>query len=157
MIRVFYMDQTARRSRVPLINHIHEGLKILEYIGASLQSQEAFCVHPIIQADHDLRDNYQAFSRYLSSHVVMLVMEYRSVANSYLSHHEIPETGIRLSPLIEVNQMLIADKVQNMKDFQIYHENLHPKSNRLKQYFQQWFDVLGVSREEYERLADLIR
>jgi hypothetical protein len=53
--------------------------------------------------------------------VLLLAVEYRNIANEYLSHK--PSTNdVHLSPIKDVNTMLIADKIQNRKDFEIYHK-----------------------------------
>ncbi len=59
---------------------------------------------------------------------------------------------IRLSPIIEVNQMLMADKLQNRKDFEIYQEGIHERSSELKQYFMNWFKRLEISEEMYQNI-----
>ncbi len=53
--------------------------------------------------------------------VMLLGVEYRSTANNHLSVKPADES-IRLSPIAEVNHMLVADKIQNRKDFEIYHK-----------------------------------
>ncbi len=84
-------------------------------------------------------------------------MEYRSVANEYLSHRTIAHVDeIRLSPLPEVNQMLIADKVQNCKDFELYHKATHPRSAELDLYFNNWLRRLGITPERYTTLKALL-
>lgn len=160
LIRVFYGERRARRSAVPLINHIQEGLLILQRLGASLATQRAFCLHPLLQADEDLKSQHALVLESVATQeegawVLMLAMEYRNCANSYLSHHELSKEGVPLSPLPEVNQMLIADKVQNYRDFLFYHGKTHPNAQRLHRYFLDWLEGLGVppGSAEYERLA----
>jgi hypothetical protein len=151
----FYGGQRAKRSQVPMMNHINEGLVILYEFNASGYAMEAFCLHPLIQRDEDLKKNWPLKDQGLDA--ALLAMEYRSVANAYLSHHQMPAEGIRLSPLSDVNDMLIADKVQNLKDFRIYHENSHPRSSRLAEYFKQWLDALGVPEVTVEYLVKRIQ
>lgn len=155
-IEKFYGDQTAKRSGVRLINHINEGLIILEAIGASEVAQEAYCLHPIFQNSPDLVNavHDEALLASIRPSTIVHVMEYRSVANAYLSKHD-PDTVIELSPLAGVNQMLIADKVQNRKDFHAYHFD-HQNYKRLDQYFSQWLTALGVSEKQYKLLISLI-
>lgn len=57
----------------------------------------------------------------MDKRVLLLGMEYRYTANNYLSFKP-ADDPIHLSPIAEVNQMLIADKIQNRKDFEIYHK-----------------------------------
>lgn len=143
LISEFYGTRRARRSNVLLMNHIDEGLKILDRLGASEQTKRAYCLHPIVQSDQDLLNNRHLLSN-ISSDVIMLVMEYRSIANQYLSHRVIKNIDeIILSPLHEVNQMLLADKQQNYKDFVLYHKGKHPRSQELELYFNNWLDRLA--------------
>lgn len=58
-------------------------------------------------------------------------------------------TVARLSPLREVNDMLIADKVQNRKDFELFHSSTHDKRDRLAAYFAEWLAALEVSEDIY--------
>ncbi len=50
----YYRDQRAARSGVLYIEHINKGLVILNSISASEAAQQAYCLHPIFQSDHDL-------------------------------------------------------------------------------------------------------
>jgi hypothetical protein len=38
--------------------------------------------------------------------------------------------------------MLFADKVQNEKDFALYHEGTHARSKELREYFNNWLNIL---------------
>lgn len=142
IISDFYGDQIAKRSGVKLINHIDEGLSILEDIGASEEAKRAYCLHPIVQSDEGLKDNFELLKG-LDSTVIINTLEYRSVANEYLSVREIKSLDeIRLSPLKDVNDMLIADKIQNRKDFMLYHYGTHKRTNELFDYFNNWLEKL---------------
>lgn len=154
-IAAFYGERRALRSQVPLLVHIDEGLAILASIGASEAAMRAFCLHPIVQADADLADN-ATWLRDLTDdvHVMALVFEYRNIANATLSHRAIASADdIPLSPLVEVNAMLVADKIQNRKDFERHHLGSHPRSAELDRYFRLWLERLGVSEARYAELT----
>lgn len=157
LIKKFYGDRVAKRSQVPLINHIDEGLIVLKAIGAVETTKRAFCLHPLLQADADLQENYY-ISSFVDHHALLLAMEYRSVANEFLSDKMDLETipKIRLSPLLEVNEMLIADKVQNYKDFTKYHYGTHPRSEKLNDYFHKWLEALDVNYTMYKRFYKMM-
>ena len=99
--------------------------------------------------------------------MVALAIEYRHIANGYLSTqhaevlaasvtdpHETAEgTGlIKLSPCKDVNDMLIADKIQNRKDFELFHAQEHPKRHLLDSYFRAWLQRLTISEEQYQEV-----
>ncbi len=154
-ISQFYGTRRAKRSQLPLMNHINEGVTVLERIGASYHAMAAFCLHPLFQPDEELRTVGLSYALYTAGlRPAVLTMEYRRVANAHLSHHVKPETGVMLSPLKEVNDMLIADKVQNRKDFDLFHKGTHPRSDRLTEYFAEWLDALGISEERYQELIE---
>lgn len=160
LIKNFYGHRTAERSGVPLINHINEGLKILQDIGASDNAAKAYCLHPIVQCDEDLMNIMNdpfVWENLESANTLITAMEYRSVANAYLSeHYKGFDDKIKLSCLKDVNDMLIADKIQNRKDFMKYHYGTHPKSDILSSYFINWLRVLGISEEKYKELSSAL-
>ena len=145
----FYKKKKANRSGVPYMNHIDEGLFVLNHIGASMDAKKAYCLHPLVQNPPDLKANYKFLAESVASRgQLILAMEYRNIANQFLSHMD-KHPGfedynkIKLSPLKDVNDMLIADKIQNRKDFWL--NNLdHPRAERLDIYFKQWLRRLGI-------------
>lgn len=156
MIREYYGYQRAKRSQVPLINHITEGLKILREEGASQHVKAAYCIHPLIQEDDDLLKNIRWCVGRLHPKVVYLAIQYREYANSYLCK---PETDYYSTEAVHnllkdcprnVLIMLYADKIQNQKDFILYHHNSHGRFKQLKNYFENWVDVLHVLLHEDE-------
>lgn len=148
-ISSIYGTDVSNRSKVPFMNHIDEGLAILHWIGASYDSKRGYCLHPIHQSDImfikyglDLKD--------VESKVLINSVEYRSVANNYLSTRIINSLDdIKLSPLQDVNDMLIADKIQNRKDFEIYHKVTHKRSEILTEYFNNWLERLNITEETF--------
>lgn len=154
-IAAHYGVRTARRSAVPLIRHIDDGLIVLDRLAANTATMRAFCLHPLIQADADLvaqLPNLDALDTTPS--IVALALEYRHVANAALSTREfVDATAIALSPVAEVNTMLVADKVQNRVDFLRYHRATHPRSAALDRYFRLWLERLGVDEARYIELA----
>ena len=151
LIREFYAEREAARSKVPLMNHINEGLIVLDMIGAHDCSMKAFCLHPMVQDDQPLKKHYIHIQNVCSSLVIMMAMEYRNVANIGLLG------GVQqLSPLSEVNDMLIADKVQNRKDLELYHMDSHPRADILLDYFKNWLNVLSVSEDTYQQYKTIL-
>jgi hypothetical protein len=150
MIQNYYWDRQAERSKVYLMNHIDEWLAILKDIGASMVAQKAYCLHPLLQSDKDLIENIANDFSSIEDQIIITTMEYRNVANAYLSKREIVTLDdIVLSPLKDVNDMLIADKIQNRKDFELYHQS-HPRASVLSQYFKNWLEKLWINEEMYQ-------
>ena len=83
--------------------------------------------------------------------ILALALEYRNIANATLSARAIagPE-DIPLSPLADVNLILIADKIQNRKDFLLHHASTDPRAAELDRYFKLWLERLGVSEVTFD-------
>lgn len=151
LVEKFYGDQVAKRSQVFLMNHIDEGVVIMKKIGASDDAIAAYCLHPLLQGDADLVSNLDAVSKVVTAKQMALAIEYRQFANSWLSAKvEILNGATKFiglpspGPLAEVRDMLIADKVQNYKDFIVYHRGTHQRSAELDIYFRKWMEVLNI-------------
>ncbi len=143
-IDAHYGDRRAERSGILYMQHIDEGCAILKHMGCDLDTIDAFCYHPIVQSDADLLDTIR-FSRYpVKSKTLTLALEYRQFANAYLAHRKIESISeFQLSPLSQVNQMLVADKIQNFKDLQL-HNRGHHNFEGLTKYFENWHEKLGI-------------
>ncbi len=137
----YYSYQKAKRSGVPYMNHIDEGIAILNVYGANREARLAYCLHPIFQGDQSLRRNLHLIKTIDPSPLVMTyVMEYRKVTEAARPGGSAPQK----SPLDHVNFMLKADKLQNWKDFQEYYPLMDPRTDKLEEYFQSWFRALGI-------------
>ena len=168
-IQAYYGDRRARRSGVLLMNHIDEGLLIMrrQYesrtwnghadIGKLSQDQfidacKAFCLHPLLQdADpqHMFLEPLLADSN-ISSRVIAYAMEYRNIANAYLSPRIINGIcDIELGSVPAVLLMLMGDKIQNYKDFLLHHACSHARASELNQYFTNWLIRLGISQATF--------
>lgn len=158
-IRTFYGEARARRSQAPLIHHIDEGIAVLRAIGAAEVAIRGYCLHPLVQADAALRASWAAGRLDgVDPRALVLAVEYRAVANGFLSAMEDhpgfdDPAAIRRSPLAEVDAMLIADKIQNAKDFALHHRESHPRAAALARYFDRWLAALGVSPAEAAALT----
>jgi hypothetical protein len=146
LIQKEYKGKVTKRSQVPLIYHIDEGGGILNKIGATEIVKDAYYLHPLLQSDEMFNIHKGDCFDGINTQSVILSMEYRRVANSYLSTMNVGDfVGFSCN---EIKQMLIADKIQNFKDFMMYHFGKHDRSSELHEYFNNWFDLLDV---DYER------
>lgn len=150
VISEFYGNRVAFRSNVPLINHINEGLVILENIRAPELVKDAFCIHPIVQTKQPIDVSW--------SESYSLACEYSRVANSYLckpetDHVQTVDDVFKLVGKMskECRDMLLADKLQNRKDFLIHHQD-HPRFDQLNNYFDLWLRFLQSNHFSYHHL-----
>lgn len=179
-----YGIRRAERSKVLLINHIEEGIVIIGALDGKLPDGRSFretpacagyCLHPLFQNDNDLLTVGQRYAHGAHRPLagpVMLTMEYRWRANAWLSDkvsrhyagvdragNPVLEMRFDGSPdagdLPEVRAMLIADKVQNYKDFLAHHKGTHARSDELDLYFRTWLDHLSINEKVFKELCDL--
>ena len=170
-IENYYGDRRADRTRQFLMNHIDEGLYILRSaivnLGYYLYSPrlrdmifDGYCLHPMFQNDGDFANNLDVIRGHSFkygagfSRAMATAIEYRNIANQYLPWHGSRKIkDINLSPMEEVNLMLVADKIQNRKDFEKYHLGSHPNSDGLVEYFGNWFERLQISEDFYQQMV----
>jgi (p)ppGpp synthase/HD superfamily hydrolase len=149
-IQMFYRDYKAQRSGIPYIYHIDEGLAILNKLNTGHIAEAAYCLHPYYQSDEAFNENFKYHIPDVLTSGVALAMEYRRIANSYLSKDNVEEFVGFSCP--EVRDMLIADKVQNYKDFLLYHKGTHERSDELDIYFNNWFKLLNINYEDFSNI-----
>lgn len=152
-IRLFYEGRHASRSGHPYMRHIDEGLRLVRHLSKDIDVARAWVLHPLFQDDQSLREMFALKSWTPTYRTTILAMEYRSAANAYTSTMRKGEP--KLSALPGVNEMLIADKVQNHKDavYYVIPKVSNEEGLRLIRYFQKWFGALQISSQqlvEYE-------
>ena len=142
MISEFYGHQRAERSGLLLMNHIDEGIEYLRAWGQNDTTiLDAWCLHPLVQGYQDVPN----------SDAKLLAQEYTRIANQYLCVPEndwIEEPAQLYDRLGDMSKecawMLLADKVQNQKDFRIHHLFKHERYSELENYFNIWIKTLLV-------------
>lgn len=157
LISGFYGNKKAKRSNVFLMNHIDEGVDILFRLGEEESAIRAYMIHPYLQSDEDFENNYFQVNGF-DKNVLVLALEYRKCANAYLcrphtDNWTVADLELYVGPIIKpVKHMLIADKIQNQKDFLAYHQGTHERSEQLTKYFETWLQYLGVDEVTKQRL-----
>lgn len=156
LIEKIYNDRKTERSGVYLMNHIDEGLYFLYLLNARRKAKLAYILHPILQSDEEIVNNITLNEiNYLDPKALILATEYRHIANDYLSFMDKSVKDIKLSPLDSVNQMLIADKIQNFKDFDKYNRTIN-NAVRLDSYFMNWFERLNIDESMFKKYTEYI-
>jgi len=151
LIQKYYGDERTQRTGIPLIYHIDEGGEILNSLGSTDIVKDAYYLHPLFQSDADFNSNKVMDLEGIDLESIILAIEYRRVANSYLSNMKMSEfVGFSCE---EVKQMLIADKIQNYKDFMNHHYGIHKRSDELYKYFHNWFNLLEINYSDWEFLS----
>lgn len=138
IISSYYEGKRAKRTGLPYINHINEGCQLID--SDLVLAREAFMLHPIFQ---DGNQNNVDLSG-INKGVIKLAEKYAKLANSYLpKDYESPAPKVNNEVLRE---MLLADKIQNYKDYKRYkHVFDEEKQNQLEIYFNNWFKTLNIS------------
>lgn len=169
-IQNHYGDRTAKRSGVRLMNHIDEGLEILREIEADDTTALGFCLHPLVQDPKQEKETRRGrLLHHCEWPAVRAAYMYREKANDYLCRPKTDNWSLdyisrRLKPMnFIVRDMLIADKIQNRKDFFIHHYGRHERSDQLARYFNNWLtflsrlsdkDLFHVSDKIYRKVID---
>jgi len=160
LVEAVFGDECDERTGQYKMNHIDEGLAVLTYLGASKRAKRAYCLHPLVQDDASLSKYFDAISGALDSIAgggtsLALAMEFRNRANAGLPEAAMSACGPLTSPLAEVNHMLIADKVQNLKDFEAFQVDSPVSRDWLANHYARWLEELGVA-DQYPSLRKML-
>ena len=145
----------SRRTDVPYFDHVAEGVKILAMYSAPLIVQQAFVIHPLLQHDDALIENLPHV-KYFDPLALVLCMEYRRVANLGTRKNIRDTWEITLSPIAEVNLMLVADKIQNRKLYETKLPKDDPDYEEIGRYFLEWMKALGIPEVTYKHIVSTL-
>lgn len=169
MVRDYYGDNKTERSDVYYMNHIREGIVVLHELfkywskHIHMNWDEVFacyCLHPIYQNYANGDESCEEYI-YIKSEYDEVGFEYARVANAYLSTRVIDDLDdIDFKTSKAVKFALVADKIQNYKDFIKYHHLTHKGRRRLFNYFHNWFDKFEkemiTDKKQIQELIDKI-
>lgn len=167
-INAFYKSKKTSKN-VPYINHINEGIIHLEEMKVSNDTINAFILHPLAQcvnlkgADAKVILTQKEMDKHFNIYdiepiIAYELLMYRKFANAYLCRPETDDYTFNdafevikdLKNDQSVLKMLVADKLQNYKDFVIYRKNDHKRSKELETYFNYWLLSLIILVDSYE-------
>lgn len=156
IIENIYSEKYSKRTGVNYMNHIDEGLIILNKLSASLDAKLGYIIHPIFQSDEELKRCYNHTSlTNISPQSLINALEFRNIINNYSKFRTIKDFDeIKLSPLKDVNFMVAADIIQKRKDFEQYHIHTHEHSQQLIIYFNNWLKRLNIGEHFYQTIKE---
>lgn len=141
-------------SGITHINHIDEGIQILEVICAPrylYNAAKAFCLHPMVSHDLSLVNNIvEVCSSGFDTTAILYAMEFRKTIASWPNHRTEGEPSI--SPLIAINKMITADIIQHKSHFLRYSgvpEGSDPSTNSELRFYNDWLRTLAIDEEAF--------
>jgi hypothetical protein len=158
LIKETYGERRAKRSGLPYLRHIDQGLILLRALEVDGDVLRAWCLHPIFQLDEFYVPMVREgrVLRQISSRLAVLAMEYRAVANAYLTKNESEDRLPKISPIDEVNLMLIVDKIQNWRDARLFPHVSEEERAKLNRYFEKWLKELKFQPYQRKNLEALL-
>ena len=166
-----FKGKTAERTSLPYMNHIDEGLRVLDALDATLVTKQAFCLHPLVQLDTVLINEITSvgYINTATPQAILLAMEYRNCLNKISSKSVISKFSPRFVEKLQsriktfpgLYHMAVADKIQNNKDFTenyIDGSSKHANYKGLTRYFNFWLhNILRLSDEDVKMLTAMLR
>lgn len=170
LISKIYSDTSAKRTKIPYMNHIIEGCRVLLSLKASDEVIKAYCLHPLFQVNK-YQSKFLELNgyAYCDKRAMGLAVMYANSANGFLCRpwtddwtEKTFEKETQFLDMMsecpedyhDVMLMLLADKLQNQKDFMEHHLYKHERSEELYRYFVFWilylFNRLGIDQDRLE-------
>lgn len=164
-IRKFYAGRTCKRTGVAHIEHIDQGLRILDDLNAPQDTKRAWCLHPLAQAvtsGSDRKDkNVGAYllGRWRNRVAATRAFDYALSADQVLSRDPLHRFDNIVKPtLASTYMMLVADKIQNYHHFESEWDSFDPQDRyRLSTYFDRWHDVLSLNPDQVGYYTALLK
>lgn len=149
MARKLLGNKTTTDGRTLLIEQVDQTLKVLNHLSSWPAVMRAACLRPLLQDDHTFEYGWKtACKNGVQPRALVLAMEFRRVANSYLcttltDFWDDEEVRLRLGLVIPpVRAMLIAHKTVGYHQFLLQQAQTHFRRKELRAYFERWFRVL---------------
>lgn len=168
-IQSIYGDQkTLQGNGVPFMNHINEGLHILHRIKASDNAQRAYCLHPIMQVN-GLADEFlsSSYLKEVDPRALVTAGMFANTVNAFPLGQFISgnlvgnvEEAAGLIKRNDVMDMILAEMVQNYKDFLNHEGQTDPDRAEINEYFLTWLRFLAphyLFKNEFELFDQLKR
>lgn len=158
IISELYEGQKAKRTQLPYIKHIDDGLLILDDLDADLITKEAWCMHPIFQMP-DLKEKVMDSKGQpqIRLATAILAAEYAETANQYRTvnyqsfHDNLPEI-----PNSRVKKLLTCDKVQNYIELENTRHLLpYETVDRTHRYLLNWLHHLSFDPVQMDYMRTL--
>lgn len=172
-ISSLYNNKKARRTQIPYMKHIDDGVKILQHLGVTdPEVYDAWLLHPLIQTMSI--NQVEAFlSSYglpplhsgVSLNTIALAKQYADVANSFLPNvvdQNLHHTFNIYIACPKLKALLIADKVQNYVDFCMssdmgyFDEEPDDYVPNRMEYFNMWLGRLDIDESNFEPLRECV-
>lgn len=145
---------------VSLIDTLEAGLAVLDKLSTWPTSMKAYCLRPLLQDDHSFEEGWKTVCRNgVQPRALVLAMEFRRIANSFLpspytDRWTIAKIKLRVGLIIPpVRLMLIAHKAVGYRQF-LQHAGRHARHRELAVYFEKWFVLLDVTKQEILALTE---
>lgn len=134
-----FSTSVSKRTKDLSTNPMEEGLAILNILESNHITKKAYCIHQLFHNDESLERSWDG-NRFPNCDIksMLLAMEFRTLYKSKPNRNGI----IKLSPIKEVNEMMLAYKMQQYKNFEINGRGQTDNDELVESSFKNWIKQL---------------
>jgi hypothetical protein len=138
------------------MSRVDDALAILTWLGVSDTVKESYLLQPYYYSDYSFKmfsgNSMRSMSTFgIDANKIVNAMEFRHTSLSFIPGGDF--TKITTSSLDVVNKMLIANRIANKIDFELYFSD-HSMKNSFEDYFDNWLLELAVTDNMYNAFKE---
>ncbi len=134
------------------ISYTYKVMAVNKWLNFSKICTDSLIILPLLWSDKDFVNNWKTIT--ISSNLAFFISEYKNVSKNYNLDRKIQSTSdIVISPITDVNNLLLSTAIVNYNNYENHYKLTHPRASLFGEYYKNWLVRLS-GMNKYEDVRD---